>query len=114
MLLTHLMSGAEDPRFLRAVKSHPRYHLRLTAIIAAAFGIFFNVLAIAIAQELIMSGLAFIPVSDSYRQVFNSWLSQIGIDRTIKVMYFNGLAPYRSRLDQAVQKRNANRHLHHG
>ena len=81
MLLTHLMSGAEDPRFLRAVKSHPRYHLRLTAIIAAAFGIFFNVLAIAIAQELIMSGLAFIPVSDSYRQRFNSWLPQTGIDR---------------------------------
>lgn len=75
MLLTTLMSGAEDPRFLRSVKSHPRYHLRLTAIIAVAFGIFFNILAIAIAQEFLLSGLAFIPVSGSYlRHIFASWL----------------------------------------
>lgn len=63
MFLTHLMSGAEDHRFLHSVKSHPRYLLRLAAIIAVACGIFFNVLAIAIAQEFLLSGLAFIPVS---------------------------------------------------
>ena len=75
MFLTHLMSGAEDPRFLRSVKSHPRYHLRLAAIISVAFGIFFNVLAIAIAQQFILSGLAFIPVSGlDLPHTFTSWL----------------------------------------
>lgn len=57
------MSSAEDPHFLRSVKSHPRYALRLTAIVAVAFGLFFNVLAIAIVHEFMLSGLAFLPVS---------------------------------------------------
>ncbi len=60
--LTNFMTSAEDPRFLQSIKSHPRYHLRLTAIVAVAFGIFFNVLAIAIAQMFLLSGLAFLPV----------------------------------------------------
>lgn len=77
MLLTNLMTGAEDRRFLYSVKSHPRYHLRLTAIIAVAFGIFFNVLAIAIAQEFILSGLAFVPVGGLCpRLMFTSELPQ--------------------------------------
>lgn len=64
-MFTDFMSSAEDPRFLRSVKSHPRYPLRLAAIVAVAFGLFFNVLAVAIAQEFILSGLAFLPVSGS-------------------------------------------------
>lgn len=44
-------------------KNNPRYYLRVTAIIALGVGIFFNILAIAIAHEYILSGIAFVPVN---------------------------------------------------
>lgn len=107
-MLTDFMSSAEDPRFLQSIKSHPRYHLRLTAIIAVAFGIFFNVLAIAIAQVFILSGLAFLPVrTPSHPMFFCLPLTHL------LAVHLHGLEPCRSRLKAVVQKGPARLELGH-
>lgn len=51
-------------------KNNPRYYLRVTAIIALAVGIFFNILAIAIAHEYVLSGIAFVPVNTFFSKIF--------------------------------------------
>ena len=52
----------EDPEFLQSIKSHKRYHLRLIAIISNDIGLFFNILAVCLARDKILNGLAFLPV----------------------------------------------------
>ena len=54
--------AVEDPDFLQSVKSHRRYHLRLTAIVAVGFGLFFNFIAVLVAGQPVLNGLAFLPV----------------------------------------------------
>lgn len=54
--------AVEDPEFFHSIKSHKRYHLRLIAIIANNIGLFFNILAVCLAHDKILNGLAFLPV----------------------------------------------------
>lgn len=56
------LSGSQGEQFIRSVKNHPRYRLRMIAIGSVAFGIFFNILSIAICRQHILNGLAFLPV----------------------------------------------------
>lgn len=61
--LSHLLSRAfDDPDFLQSIKAHKRYHLRLLAIISIDLGLFFNILAVCLARDKILNGLAFLPV----------------------------------------------------
>ncbi|MCJ1464887.1 hypothetical protein MMC07_003502 [Pseudocyphellaria aurata] len=57
-----LLSGSQGVRSIDSVKSHPRYRLRMIAIGSVAFGVFFNILSIAICKQYILNGLAFIPL----------------------------------------------------
>ena len=57
-----LINRIQDSDFVRLVKEHPRYQLRVIALIAVAAGIFFNILAIAITHEKLLCALAFLPV----------------------------------------------------
>lgn len=57
-----LWRAVQDPEFLNAIKAHKRYHLRLVAIISLNIGLFFNVLAVCLARDKIINGLAFLPV----------------------------------------------------
>ena len=58
-------SCVQDPEFLQSIKSHRRYRLRLIAILSIDVGLFFNVLAVCLARNKIVPGLAFIPVRTS-------------------------------------------------
>lgn len=55
--------AVEDPDFLQSIKAHKRYHLRLIAVISNDIGLFFNILAVCLARDKILNGLAFLPVS---------------------------------------------------
>lgn len=55
--------AVEDPKFLQSIKNHKRYHLRLIAIISNQIGLFFNILAVCLARQKVLNGLAFLPVS---------------------------------------------------
>lgn len=57
-----LLSGSQGVQFIRSVKNHPRYRLRMIAIGSVVIGIFFNILAIAICHQRLLHGFAFIPV----------------------------------------------------
>lgn len=59
MVPTSFLSGVEC---IRSAKNHPRYRLRRIAIVSGAFGIFFNILSIAVCRRELLHGLAFIPV----------------------------------------------------
>lgn len=54
--------AVEDPEFLQSIKSHKRYHLRLIILIANDIGLFFNILAVCLAESKVLNGLAFLPV----------------------------------------------------
>lgn len=79
MTLSGIMSGTEDRTVFQSMKNHPRYHLRVTAIVAVALGLFFNTLAIIIAREYVLSGLAFLPVGTlpciNTPSTIKSWLT---------------------------------------
>ena len=57
-----LWRAVQDPEFLNSIKARKRYHLRLVAIISLNIGLFFNVLAVCLARDKIINGLAFLPV----------------------------------------------------
>ncbi|KAL8981709.1 MAG: hypothetical protein Q9205_003587 [Flavoplaca limonia] len=60
-----LWRAVQDPEFLNSIKAHKRYHLRLVAIISLNIGLFFNVLAVCLARDKIINGLAFLPLTIS-------------------------------------------------
>lgn len=55
--------AVEDPDFLQSIKGHKHYHLRLIAVISNDIGLFFNIIAVSLAQNKVVNGLAFFPVS---------------------------------------------------
>ncbi|KAL9000560.1 MAG: hypothetical protein Q9169_000853 [Polycauliona sp. 2 TL-2023] len=57
-----LWRAIQDPEFLNSIKSHKRYHLRLVAIVSVNIGLFFNILAVCLAGDKIINGLAFLPL----------------------------------------------------
>ncbi|KAL8674659.1 MAG: hypothetical protein Q9168_000967 [Polycauliona sp. 1 TL-2023] len=61
-ILEVFWQAIQDPEFLNSIKSHKRYHLRLVAIISIDVGLFFNILAVCLAHDKIINGLAFIPL----------------------------------------------------
>lgn len=54
--------GSEEVQMLRSVKDHPRYGLRMVAIGSVAVGVFLNIFSFGLCHQLILHGLAFIPV----------------------------------------------------
>lgn len=59
------LSGSQGAELIRSAKNHPRYRLRMIAIGSVTVGIFLNILSIALCDNNLLYGLAFVPVSAS-------------------------------------------------